>query len=111
MIAPGALGSAVPHPLYVFRQFSAGAEKRKRAIMQKLVVGAAVVGAALGRGVVANAASAGPAALPESTHVRGRRCLGLVGQQDALITHFTVVGNGNGIAHRDGIFLNCLRRK
>ncbi len=73
--------------------------------MKKLFVGAALAGAAIGGGVVANAASAGPSSSPSSLTFEDVECLGLIGQQDALVTDFTVVGNGNGIAHTGtGIF-------
>jgi hypothetical protein len=72
--------------------------------MKKLLVGAALASAAIGGGV-ANTASAGPSGSPSSLTFEDVECLGLVGQQDALVTDFTVVGNGSGIAHTAaGIF-------
>jgi hypothetical protein len=65
-----------------------------------------VIGAAAAGAVVATAAPAiaAPTNSPSSLTFEGVECLGLVGQP-ALVTDFTVVGNGNGIAHTAvGIF-------
>jgi hypothetical protein len=73
--------------------------------MKKLLVGAALAGAAVGGGVLASGASAGPANSPTSLTFEDVECLGLLGQPDAVVTDFTVVGNGNGVAHSGaGIF-------
>jgi hypothetical protein len=65
-----------------------------------------VIGAAAAVAVVAMAAPAGaaPTNSPSSLTFAGVECIGLVGQPP-LVTDFTVVGNGNGIAHTGaGIF-------
>jgi hypothetical protein len=70
--------------------------------VRRFVVGAAAAVAVVAMGAPAGAA---PTNSPSSLTFEDVECFGLVGQPAVLVTDFTVVGNGNGIAHTGvGIF-------